>query len=135
MFLARIDRLSVRYENPDGNIERIISEDIFQALLKAALKSIEVDEDWYMETYQDVKQAWRAKEISSAAEHFVRYGYFEGRLPRNIEVDEDYYLASNPDVAAAVRNNQIPSGRAHFEATGYKEGRLPSDGFSLFPGV
>ena len=132
MFAVELTRMCVQYESPDGQMEQVVPEQIFQALLKAALKTIEVDEDWYMTTYEDVANACRAKTFSNAKEHYVKFGYFEGRLPRRLEFDESYYLSVNPDVAIAVGNNEVASGLDHFEKVGYKEGRLPTEHFSLF---
>jgi hypothetical protein len=35
--------------------------------------------------------------FQSAKEHFVRWGYFEVRLPRELSLDEAWHLSSNPD--------------------------------------
>ena len=42
---------------------------------------VEVDEDWYLATYDDVAEGVETGEIASATEHFRRHGYKEGRLP------------------------------------------------------
>ncbi|WP_400771434.1 hypothetical protein [Methylosinus sporium] len=124
--------MCVQYKNPDGKVERVVPEQIFQILLNAALQTVEVDEEWYMTNYEDVAKACRDKGIANAKEHYVKFGYFEGRLPRRLEFDESYYLSVNPDVAVAVENNEIASGIDHFEKVGHKEGRRPTERFSLF---
>ncbi|QRE77261.1 hypothetical protein [Methylobacterium aquaticum] len=109
-----------------------LSKDMLHDILRGALASIEVDEDWYLERHQDVKLSIEAGSIASAKEHFVKYGYFEGKLPYKIPVDEQYYLRENPDVKSAIKSGSINSAAEHFYSAGAYEGRLPSKNFSLF---
>lgn len=92
---------------------------------KRVKSDIEVDEAWYLKTYPDVARAVQEGAFASAAEHYVRFGILERRLPKYIEVDELYYLAAYDDVRAAVGQSAKASAQAHFEAAGYREGRLP----------
>jgi hypothetical protein len=109
-----------------------ISESAFMALLSSALQHVEVDEAWYLGTYQDVAEAFGRGEITSAKEHYTRAGYFEDRLPRDVQVDEEWYQATYPDVREAVEFGRLASGQQHFMENGFREGRLPYAGWSLF---
>lgn len=51
-------------------------------VIRLFLSHIPVDETWYCSAYPDVAEAIRAGWVSSAAEHFIAAGYFEGRAPR-----------------------------------------------------
>jgi len=102
------------------------SYDDIQRMIRVLLAGIEVNEAWYLRTYEDVAQGIRDGLIVSAKQHFVDHGYFEGRRPFPMTVDERWYLATNADVAEQVRHGTFDSGQGHFDSSGYKEGRLPS---------
>jgi len=90
------------------------------------LLCVEVDEAWYCRTYPDVAEALNAGAYTSAREHFVKHGYFEGRRPRELPVDEVWYRTKYPDVAERIENGEWESASDHFNNYGYAEGRLPS---------
>jgi len=45
------------------------------------IRQIDVDEDGYRREYADVARAIERGEILSARDHFLEFGYFEGRNP------------------------------------------------------
>lgn len=92
-------------------------------LIAFALQHVDVDEIWYKETYVDVAAAIMAGEVASCREHFLRAGYFEGRLPHEPRVEEDWYLSRYPDVAEACGSGTIAGPQDHFVRAGYREGR------------
>ena len=69
--------------------------------------------------------------MASAQDHYVRFGYFEHRMPRPLAVDEGWYLEQNPDVRKAVDTGAFRSGQRHFQLRGFQEGRRPSPEFML----
>ena len=87
------------------------------------LERVEVDEDWYVNTYPDVAAAIERAEISTATEHFRRWGYQEGRVPWPILFDEKWYRSKYPDVDLAIRAGGLVSGFRHFIQNGAAEGR------------
>jgi hypothetical protein len=87
--------------------------------------SVPVEEEWYLSRYEDVAKAIEAGVVSTAREHFIVSGSFEGRLPGPIKVDEEWYLRQNPDVWESVREGVVPSGQDRFEENGYGKRRLP----------
>ena len=94
--------------NEDGDTRIILSRDIFENMLKMALKGANLlDESYYIRKYPDVAQAISKGLIANAEQHYYNTGYYENRLPRNIIVDEAYYLKENPDVAAAVKRGTV----------------------------
>lgn len=106
--------------------ERVtVSYEDFVNMLKRIMAGIEVDDDWYIRSHEDIAQAIRNGSVQSARQHFAEDGYFEGRLPFPIRVDERWYLERYPDVAESVRKGIIASAQAHFDEDGYREGRLP----------
>ena len=78
--------------------------------------------EWYLETYQDVKQA----ELD-AAEHYHAHGWKEGRRP-GPEFDSVGYLTDYPDVREAGIDPLL-----HFIRHGANEGRRPGAGFARDP--
>jgi len=53
--------------------------------LRLFVRTIAVDEQWYRESYPDAAQAIGDGDFASASEHFVDFGYFEGRSPGPLE--------------------------------------------------
>lgn len=131
MNAASLFKSCTMYKTQSG-IEVIVPKSIFDHILRAALQTVPVDEAWYIARYQDVQMAIEEGTLSSAKNHYVDDGYFEGRLPFAIGVDEDYYREVNMDVDLAIESGDINSAQEHFELSGFSEGRLPYPGFSLF---
>jgi hypothetical protein len=100
-------------------------------LIKSAVARIDVDEQWYTARYPDILSAIEAGKFPSARHHYVEFGFFEDRFPRQIKVDVDFYLAQYPDVAGGVEGGAIESAQWHFERYGFREGRLPCAGWRL----
>ena len=100
----------------------------FTILIRTLLSGIEVNETWYLSQYPDVAEAIRKGVITSAKEHFLNDGYFEGRMPFPIAVDEAWYLEQNPGVAEYIARGELLSAQQHFNDNGYREGRLPRPG-------
>ncbi|RVU18118.1 hypothetical protein [Methylobacterium oryzihabitans] len=132
--LASHLRLDERHvvRTSDGKHNILIDKDLLVSILKKALTAVNVDDEWYLDRYQDVRTAIARGEFKSARDHFVRFGYLEGRLPYAIPVDEAYYLDHNPDVRAGIEAGALPDAATHFYMSGASEGRLPSEGFTLF---
>ncbi len=118
-------RRSVEIATVRGELRVSVSYEDFVKLLKQMISGIEIDEAWYLKTYEDIAKAVREGSIKSARQHFVDDGYFEGRLPFPMRVDERWYQQTYADIGDSVRKGIIASGQAHFDEDGYREGRLP----------
>jgi hypothetical protein len=118
-------RRSVEISTVRGELRVNLLYEDFVKLLKMMISGIEVDEAWYLKTYEDIAKAVREGSIESARRHFVDDGYFEGRLPFPMRVDERWYQQYYADVGESVRKGVIVSGQVHFDEDGYREGRLP----------
>jgi hypothetical protein len=118
-------RRSIEISTVRGELRVNVSYEDFVAILRTMIRGVEVNEAWYTRTYEDIGNAVKGGVISSAKQHFVDDGYFEGRLPFPMVVDERWYLASNPDVAESIRKGVVDSAQDHFNQDGYREGRLP----------
>lgn len=118
-------RRSVEISTVRGELRVDVSYDEFVKLLKLMIAGIEVDEEWYLRTYEDIARAIEDGTVQSARQHFVDDGYFEGRLPFPVQVDDRWYFQRYPDVAESVRKGLVSSAQVHFDEDGYREGRLP----------
>ena len=59
----------------------VLSGDSFKQVLRLFVPLLPFDEAWYCKAYPDVAQAVKCHLISSAHQHFIDYGFFEGRSP------------------------------------------------------
>ena len=109
-----------------------VDQFLFFELMARRLADIAVDENWYLATYPDIRDAIASGSVGSAAAHYARFGYFEHRMPRFIEVDPVWYLEAHPDVRDAINKKVYVSPQEHYEIAGFREGRLPYAGFELF---
>lgn len=87
------------------------------------------DNGYYLNQNPDVAQAVTARDFGSGFEHFVQFGWLEGRNG-SILFDEQTYLSENIDVANAIGDGGFSSGFQHFVLFGHQEGRDPSEVFS-----
>ncbi len=115
----------ITISNVKGELMVSCSYENLIQLLRQVIVGVEVNEQWYLNRYQDIAEAIESGTVKSARLHFVNDGYFEGRLPFPIVVDERWYLAANPDVAESIRKGVVDSAQDHFNKDGYREGRLP----------
>lgn len=117
---------SLQFKAVDGEVQVSLPYDELIRLVKLMACSVHVDENWYLAKNPDVVAAIRSGQIRSARQHWVEFGYFEGRLPGTLAVDPDWYLGRYPDVASAVAEGASQSPLSHFLEFGYQEGRLPA---------
>lgn len=108
-----------------------VDRQFFAQILAEMVARIHVDAAYYLAHSPDVAQAIARGEFASAADHFVKVGFYEHRMPYDIEVDETWYLENYADIADAVKKGVFASGSAHFQLTGYREGRFPHAHFKL----
>jgi hypothetical protein len=118
-------RRSIEISTVRGELRVNMSYEDFVKILRTMIAGIDVDEAWYLRTYEDIASAIKGGRVKSARQHFVDDGYFEGRRPFAMTIDERWYLTENPDVADSIRRGDIPSAQEHFDQDGYREGRLP----------
>jgi hypothetical protein len=95
------------------------------------ISKIYFDEAWYLSKHPDISVAIKSGAVANAHDHFVRFGYWEHRMPYPIQVDEGWYRKTYADVQQAIARKAFPSGQAHYEREGYREGRMPYPNFEL----
>ncbi|HEX3952866.1 MAG TPA: methyltransferase domain-containing protein [Stellaceae bacterium] len=55
-------------------------ESVLKGIISSILGSVFVDSALYLDTYPDIREAIERGSLTSAVEHFVHNGYFEGRI-------------------------------------------------------
>ena len=103
-----------------------LPKEMFKFLIKLALENGAFNEAAYLKENPDVAAAVRKGEIADAREHYIGFGYFEGRTGGTPIVDENWYLETYSDVAQAVKLGKVGSAREHYNIIGGAEGRSPS---------
>src|SRR5215469_15255024 len=74
-------RRMVEVSTVRGELRVSLSYEDFVKILRLMISGMEVDEAWYLREYEDIARAVQSGRVTSARQHFVNDGYFEGRLP------------------------------------------------------
>jgi hypothetical protein len=97
---------------------------VLRALLVVAVSTLPFDQEFYLSTYPDVRDAFLSEKVTDLKLHFIEEGYFEGRLGAKPDVDEEFYKENYPDIAAAIARGEVESGLVHYVQAGAFEGRF-----------
>jgi hypothetical protein len=122
-----LQALRVNRERLNSRSKIAIDARLLKALLSALAGTGRFDAEFYRTTYPDVAAAHAAGDITDLREHYIRSGYFEGRLGAAPDVDEAFYTATYPDVGRAIAGGEIASGTDHYIRSGASEGRIPRE--------
>jgi hypothetical protein len=112
--------------NAGPGIKVPVPASLLKELLVMAASSQPFDEDFYLDTYPDIRKAMDEGQISSARTHFVEQGFLEGRFGSKPDVDEGHYKLTYPDVAAAINAGSVSSALEHYIRAGAFESRNPT---------
>jgi hypothetical protein len=110
----------------DSNATVVVPAALLRYLVKQAVRASAFDEQSYLAANPDVAAAIRRGEYSSGHEHYVNFGYLEGRDGGGPVFSERWYLRINPDVSEAVRLGVWTSGLHHYQTVGMLEWRSPN---------
>jgi hypothetical protein len=121
-----LQALRINRERLDSKSKVAIDAKLLKSLLKTIAECVPFSEEFYLETYPDIAEAYAAGQIPNLREHFVELGFFEGRFGAAPPVDEAYYTNVYKDVAQAVLRGDVKSGAEHYQRSGHAEGRIPS---------
>ena len=133
MSIGNVSRYFFQVDDAFGG-DYIVPKEVFEVLLRAAASSVAIDGVWYLNRHPDVAEAVKQGHVLDAADHYIRFGFREGRQPYPIKVDEAYYLAANSDVVDAIKKGAFVSAQEHFNKNGFAEGRAPYSGFNFILG-
>ena len=107
----------------------VVPAPFIKFLLQLVIANGHFNEDGYLKSNPDVASAAARGQLGDPRVHYIRYGFFEGRLGATPEVDEQWYRRAYADVASAVSSGAIASASAHFSSIGCVEGRSPSSAY------
>ncbi len=109
----------------EGHETLAVSRAGLTAFLQDMLRSTPFDEEWYLQQYPDVAKAIAGGKVKSAHEHYIGFGYFEGRLPGLNGFDPKAYCESYDDLAPILSKKAANKlAKEHFIKHGYREGRI-----------
>ena len=109
----------------EGHETLAVSRAGLTAFLQDMLRSTPFDEEWYLKQYPDVATAIASGKVKSAHEHYIGFGYFEGRLPGLNGFDPKVYYESHDDLGRmSSKKDSDRLAREHFIKYGYREGRV-----------
>jgi len=86
------------------------------------MTTLNFDENTYLQQHSDIAEAVADGRLGSGFEHWVKFGFNEGRTPQ-IPFNEQFYLDFNPDVTEAVTNGNFATGFEHYALFGALENR------------
>ena len=92
-----------------------------------AMQGVPIDEQCYLETHPDVRQAIADGHVAYASDHYPRSGYLEGRMSIDPHVDEAWYCRIYPEVGGAMEAGTVVDASTHFIESGWREGRQPGE--------
>lgn len=121
-----LQALRINRERLNSKSKVAIDAKLLRALLQALVATTAFSEEFYLETYPDIADAYAAGQIPDLRRHFIELGFFEGRTGAPPQVDESFYMSAYKDVDDAVQRGIIGSGAEHYVRSGAAEGRIPN---------
>ena len=110
----------------EGKTEVTVPIALFKTLLQNMVAHSEFNQSGYLAVNPDIQDAARKGQIPDPRQHYVRFGFFEGRRGATPAVDENWYRRTYADIGAAVRKGDVSTGSDHFNMIGAEEFRAPS---------
>jgi hypothetical protein len=127
---AILHAIGTSREELKGANEIRIPLSLFKFLLRSAVAHSEVNLTGYLNANRDIREAAKAGRVPDPKQHYVDFGFFEGRRGATPAVDETWYRRTYSDISSAIRTGAISSGTEHFDAIGAQEFRSPSAAYS-----
>ncbi|NTG51397.1 hypothetical protein G6M04_28755 [Agrobacterium rhizogenes] len=105
-----------------GHRNVVISREGIQFFLRLLYHSF--DEEYYLLHNEDVRLACQEGKVSSAFEHYIHFGFYEGRFPGFRDFDPVVYLELNKDLHFLKEYPDWEErARNHYKQDGFREGR------------
>jgi hypothetical protein len=119
-----LDGLMLTPERFYGGSKAAVPLPVLRALLEVAVSTLPFDQEFYLSTYPDLRDAFLSDRVTDLKSHFIGEGYLEGRFGAKPDVDEEFYRDTYPDIAAAIARGEVESGLDHYVRSGALEGRF-----------
>ena len=84
------------------------------------------DESFYLKQYPDVEKAIARGVFKTGREHFLQFGFLEGRCGSLEHFDARAYYDANPDLQKVFKTFDADELRKHYLDMGCAEGRFAS---------
>ena len=94
-----------------------------KAVISEMLRQFGINERLYVAMYPDVQEWVEQNKPFTPTDHFVEFGFFEGREVVEKAFSETEYLKKNPDVEKAFLDGVYQTPVEHYILFGRKEGR------------
>ena len=121
-----LQSLRINRERLSSKSKIAIDARLLRLMLQTVAATLPFSEEFYMENYPDIADAYAAGKIPNLHQHFLDSGYLEGRIGYTPEIDEGFYLATYKDVGKAVAAGDVENGAEHYMRAGAAEGRVPN---------
>jgi hypothetical protein len=121
-----LQALRINRERLNSKSKVAIDAKLLKALLKTIVQCAPFSEEFYLEAYADIAEAYAAGQIPDLHRHYIEFGFFEGRVGAPAPVDEAYYTNLYKDVGQAMLSGEVKSGAEHYIEQGSAEGRIPN---------
>jgi hypothetical protein len=123
---AILHAIGTSREELKGTTEIRIPLSLFKFLLRSAVAHSEINLTGYLNMNRDIRDAAKSGRVPDPKQHYVDFGFFEGRRGATPSVDEAWYRRTYSDISSAIRTGTIASAAEHFDAIGAGEFRSPS---------
>ena len=107
-----LQSLRINRERLSSKSKIAIDARLLRLMLQTVAATLPFSEEFYMEHYPDIADAYAAGKIPNLHQHFLDSGYLEGRIGYPPEIDEKFYLSTYKDVSkavAAAMSKTVPS--------------------------
>jgi hypothetical protein len=119
-----LDGLMMTRERLQSGSKAAVPLPVLRVILTVAISTLPFDQDFYLSTYPDVRDAFLSGQVADLKLHFIEEGYLEGRFGSRPDVDEAFYKENYPDVATAISRGDVNSCLDHYMHAGAFEGRF-----------
>ena len=119
-----LDGLMMTRERLQSGSKAAVPLPVLRVILTVAISTLPFDQDFYLSTYPDVRDAFLSGQVAHLKLHFIEEGYLEGRFGSRPDVDEAFYKENYPDVATAISRGDVNSCLDHYMHAGAFEGRF-----------
>jgi hypothetical protein len=121
-----LESLKLERTSLDSGADVHIPGGVLKFLLQCLLTCSDFDAESYLRNNPDILGLTDPTSPKAVQLHFIRQGYFEGRLGGSPKLDESWYLERYPDVAQAVKDGIVKSAADHYQENGGLEWRAPN---------
>lgn len=121
----RVLELSEMRGYDKGHSTITMSREGLHKLFQELIARFDFDEEFYLSKNPDVAEGVKSGKIESGYEHYIHFGYFEGRLPHMNGFEPIEYVQKVPELGYLRESDQeelAAVAESHFISKGYADG-------------